>query len=480
MKKILSAMVCVLMTVASWAYDVEINGICYDLDDEKKEATVTVNQNYSGDIVIPEKILASEVEYTVTSIGTYAFAHREITSVVIPKTVKTIDETAFYYCLTLTNVNIPESVETIGNSAFRCTGITSVVIPNSVKYIGDWAFATNYITEITIGNSVEYIGTRAFAFNDYLKAINIPKSVTKIGDYLLGSDKEVASITVEEGNSVYDSRENCNAIIETATNTLIEGCMNTVIPNTVSSIGYMAFCARTTLTSIAIPESVKSIGDYAFSMTALKTIDIPNSVVKIGANAFDQCRVLESINIPESVEEIGEYAFNGCWSLSSLTIPSNITSIEDGTFRECEKLETIKIPEKVTHIGNFAFRNCKSLVRLTIPGNVESTGEFVFRLCDRLTDITCLATNPPTAKGFGFQYGMMKTPTLHVLPGCKEAYENAMYWQDLTIVDDAVAPTGINATSATTKDAKIFSISGQRLPAPQKGINVVNGRKVMY
>jgi len=202
---------------------VEIDGIVYEIDNDTKEAMVVKNNDSlrTGDIVIPSSITVDGIEYRMTSIG---------------------------------------------NDAFRgCVDATSVVIPNSVKSIGEYAFATCGFTSITIGNSVETIGTRAFAFNSRLTSVVIPKSVKSIDDLAFGEDNAMTTMIVEEGNSVYDSRENCNAIIETATNTLVEGCQASFIPSTVERIGNWAFCFRETLTKITIPESVVSIGDYAFA-----------------------------------------------------------------------------------------------------------------------------------------------------------------------------------------------------------------------
>ena len=143
----------------------------------------------------------------------------------------------------MTSITIPSSVTSIGNRAFEgCSSLTSITIPNSVTSIGDHAFnGCSSLTSITIPNSVTSIGEGAFRGCSGLK-----------------------SMVVESGNMVYDSRENCNAIIETATNTLIAGCQNTIIPNSVTSIGEWAFLKCTSLTSITIPNSVTSIGEAAF------------------------------------------------------------------------------------------------------------------------------------------------------------------------------------------------------------------------
>ena len=240
----------------SWAQDpVEIDGIWYNINQEAKAAEVTnksggtwegVN-SYYGSITIPESVVYNGTTCSVTSIGNYAF----------------------YYCSGLTSVTIGNSVTSIGNGAFwGCSGLTSITIPNSVTSIGNYAFSgCSGLTSVTIPNSVTSIGTDAFS-----------------------GCSGLTSIKVATNNSKYDSRDNCNAIVETATNALIGGCKNTVIPNSVTSIGDCAFAYCEGLTSIDIPNSVTSIGFQAFKdCSGLTSVTIPNSVTSIGSGAFCNC-----------------------------------------------------------------------------------------------------------------------------------------------------------------------------------------------
>ena len=177
------------------------------------------------------------------------------------------------------------------------------------------------LTSITIPNSVTRIGEAAFNGCESLTSITIPNSVTKIEveGFLAGCDA-LSSIVVENGNPVYDSRENCNAIIETESNTLIAGCKNTTIPNSVTEIGNYAFFACENLTSITIP----------------------NSIITIGWWAFPFCESLTSVTIPNSVTSIGEHTFADCTSLTSITIPNSVTEIDWEAFDACDKLKVVK------------------------------------------------------------------------------------------------------------------------------------------
>ena len=416
-----------------------INGIYYELNSTKLEATVTSGKNYTGAVVIPSSVTYSSKTYSVTSIGYQAFAGCSgLTSITISNSVTSIGSHAFRGCSNLTSVTIGNSVTSIGEYAFYgtkwfndqpdgvvyagnhaycykgtmpentsitikdgtkwispaafsgCSGLTSVSIPNSVTSIGYQAFAgCSGLTSITIPNSVTSVGVAAFSGCSSLTSVTVGNSVTSIGQSAFSGCTGLTSMKVESGNTKYDSRDNSNAIIETESNTLIVGFKTTTIPNSVTSIGSYAFYNCSSLTSITIPNSVTSIGSEAFEKcTGLTSVVIPNSVTSIGSSAFSGCSGLTSVTIPDGVTSIGFNAFNGCSNLTSITIPNSVTSIGSSAFYNCSGLTSITIPNSVTSIGDNAFQGCSSLTSITIPNSVTSIGSSAFRDCSGLTSIT--------------------------------------------------------------------------------------------
>ena len=271
-----------------------------------------------------------------------------VTEAVIPDSVTSIKDEAFKGCKGLTSITIPDSVTSIGVRAFKdCSSLTSITIPDSVTSIGDWAFyGCSSLTNITIPDSVTSIGDSAFNGCSSLTSITISDSVTSIGS------------SVFENTLWLENYSNDFVIV--ANGCLIkykgkDSCIS--IPDSVTSIGNWAFSGCSSLTSITIPHSVTSIESYAFSgCSSLTNITIPDSVTSIGGGAFHGCNNLTSITIPDSVTSIGYGAFYGCKDLKiTIEICSQKITIDQDKFDFSEKsaatemIESKNYSEKLNH-----------------------------------------------------------------------------------------------------------------------------------
>ena len=243
------------------------------------------------------------------------------------------------------------------------------------------------ITSIVIEDGVTGIGNAAFVWCRGVESISIPKTVTSIGYMVFQLCDNLTTICIDSENPVYDSRNNCNAVIETETNTLISGCKNTVIPNTVTALGGDSFSGLFSLTQITIPDSVTTIGSYAFShCIALESIEIPDSVTEIGSSCFYHCTGLESATLSGGMTSVADTMFLDCSNLKNVTIPDGYTGIESGAFCGCSSLTSIEIPQSVTSIGTYAFEG-SGLTRVTIPDGVTKIQSETFKDCKDLTEI---------------------------------------------------------------------------------------------
>lgn len=358
-----------------------------------------------GDLVIPDSVTYGNNKYAVTKINWYAFVGSSgLTSVEIPNTVVSINQNAFQGCTGLTQITIPRQVRFMGGHAFAdCTGLIEI----------------NYLADSC--NSDTYSSGGFFAFDTNLTIINIGKDVRYLSDFLGSfSQSHLTSINVDRRNTVFDSRDGCNAIIQTATNTLLLGCRSTVIPNTVIKIGNSAFNACRRLSEIRIPTSVVEIGQWAFGETGLQHIEIPSSVSVIGPAAFSSTR-LSHVVIPNTVTSLGGGAFWQNRYLQSVIIGDSVPTIASATFWNCPNLSSIQIGRSVSSIEIEAFENCYSLQSVFLPLSIDTIHPNAFLNCSTLVDIYC---ESPVACGIGGNpfTGVSDSVTVHIPCGSTPSY----------------------------------------------------------
>ena len=496
-----------LLPATATAHDFEVDGIYYIINGNEATVTSSLSYNeYTGDITIPATVTYGGTTYSVSSINNSAFSWCSgLTSITIPNSiisigdrafdgcygmtniivasgnpkydsrngcnaiietvtntlivgcqnttipnsVTSIGDHAFYGCSSLISIEIPISVTSIGDYAFYCCiGLTSVTIPNSVTSIGSGAFiGCCGLTSVTIPNSVTSIGSGAFCSCTSLTSVTIPISVTRIGSSAFENCSSLTSITVDSGNPKYDSRFNCNAIIETDINTLIAGCQNTTIPNSVTAIDDNAFRGCSGMTIINIPNSVITIGGLAFyNCSGLISIDIPNSVTSIGDGAFRYCTSLTTIIVEEGntkydsrnncnaiIETASNKLFAGCMKT---IIPNSVASIGYGAFQGSSGLTSVTIPNSVTSIGNFAFYECSGLTNLTIGSGVTTIGTYAFNNCNALETVKCMGTVPPVMERTDcFSTAAYNRATLLVPRNSEATYAAADYWYKFAHID---------------------------------------------
>ncbi len=311
-------------------------------------------------------------------------------------------------------------------------GLYSTVIPSSVKHIASHAFH-GVSWNGTIPEGVKTIGEHAFSMSS-IEALTIPASVDSIGDNAFSKCYELTSISVDPANSTYDSREGCNALIETATNTLLKGCGVTVIPATVTAIAPSAFEGCREERDITVPNSVTAIGERAFCSSNFTSITLPEGLTRIEQHALSLCYDLTAITIPAQMKSIGYYAFYADKGIEEIVVPEGVDSIAEGAFSYCDKLAHVVIPSTMRTIGTDAFLQSMALTDVEVGMRVPIAID---------------------AKVFPNRANAVLT----VPYGTKAAYEAAAVWQDFR---EIVEMEGVDESSHLYANDTTIRLSSPR------------------
>ena len=421
-----------LMAQGAWAQDATlIDGVYYVFNNEDKTAEVVEPSGfrYQGDIVVPDTVNQDGTDYAVTSLGEGAFMQSTLTSLQLPKqTLRVIGDFAFLECSGLTTIDIPETVTTIGQSALEAYGLTHLHIPASIKEMGSAAVgASPKLESVTVaeGNThfgifdgvlmdkaqtrlicypakltgktytvpatVTSIDRRAFQYLAFLNSVSIPASVEKLDNNMFYKAWSLAEINIDPAHTAYCS---------------VEGVV------------YSA-----DLDSLCLYPAGKPNKTYTVN---------PGTTI-VGTSAFSQVKYLEKVTLPEGIATIYNYAFMNCTVLRKISFPESVTSIGLSAFAQCESLESIVLPPHITEVPTVLLFGCKSLRSVTIPAEVTYIGLTPFVNSNNLTEITCLATTPPTLHAMAFVAMKQADITLYVPEEAVETYKATPTWKDFNV-----------------------------------------------
>lgn len=403
------------MSMNLWAHDFKIDNIYYNFNDDSISVSVAPwsgSREYSGKIDIPPKIVYNEKEYVVTEIDTNAFWDcMYVSSIIIPETVTKIGAGAFTWCYGMDSITLPETITEIEDSLFYgCHALKSFTIPKTVKRIGEEAFeCCCNLTSIEIPENVTEIGDRVFSRCLSLREIYIPSNITKIGISPFVDCSRLKNIVVSENNPYFSSED--GILYNKSQSKLIQypcgkDLKEYTVSNKVKIIEEAAFMHCDSLRSITIPDGVEVIEDNAFKYSLnLTDVSIANSAKSLGARAFEKCKSLKRVKLSENIDSIKEY-----------------------TFSDCDSLICITIPKQTKFIGNRAFFYCKQLSELYLSDSLREIDEYAIYHCDNLSSIICTNEIPATLSPNAFE-SVSKNISLYVPNDAINQYKNTILWK---------------------------------------------------
>ena len=407
-----------------------------------------------------------------------------------------IGDRAFLGCSVLTSLTLPAGITKIGSYAFRgCSGLTSLTLPAGITSIGDNAFwgcnglkevrfciNGNLDTYLTKGHPYIYVyscGIKYYINDKEITSIEIPSNVTTLGDCVFQGCSGLTSLTLPAGiTSIGDGAfAGCS------------GLTSLNLPAGITEIGGRAFQGCSGLTSLTLSAGITKIGDDAFNdCSGLKEVRFcindnldtyltkghPYIDVDCGIKYYINDKEITSIEIPSNVTTLGDCVFQGFSGLTSLDLPAGITEIGSSAFQDCSGLTSLTLPAGITSIGSYAFLRCSGLTSLTLPAGITKIGAGTFSGCSGLTSIYVYAEKVPRIDSYAFAGVDAKKCTLYVPMGTRDDYRLSVFGDYFENIVEFEA-TGIDKTTTSTDVEEVvrYSVNGQRLSAPTKGLNIV-------
>ena len=435
-------------------------GDCYYQDYSDNKHYTSDDELGVGFFLKCKSLKAITLPGNLKSVGEYAFQDcSSLETLNLPSGITSIGNYAFYDCSSLTNLTLPSGLISIGDRAFQhCISLTSLDLPSSLTTVGEVALAAcYYLTSLTLHSGltnikdnslmggmsinnlkdVRYIidsdletylqsnhpiiydircGIKYYLNDQEITTLEIPSGITSIGDGVFFNSYGLTNLTLSSrvtsiGESAFNNCSNLKDVryyiyddlatyIQKGHPAFYVNCgikyywNNQVIttleiPTSVTSIGNYAFYGCNGLTSVEFPSNLSSIGDWAFaSCSGLTSVDLPSSITKMGECIFYNCENLSSVKLPSEITAISKSAFGRCISLKNIELPAGITSIDEYAFTGCSNLQNINLPSGITTIGTGAFWYCSNLTNVILPSALASIGAIAFANCSNLANVT--------------------------------------------------------------------------------------------
>ncbi len=498
MKKLILLLTTLCLFAVAQAYDFESDGIYYNITtDSTVSVTYKVKSTSTNSCpdttIIPESVTdtSTNTTYTVTSIGEYSFYYcNNLDSISIPNTVTSIGQYSFYSCKNLNSVSIPNSVTYIGSAAFwYAQSLKKFVMPNSVISIGQnlMGYCTA-LTSVTLSNKLETLNYNAFLGCSNLTSVTIPSSVTTIRINAFEKCTSLVAIDVDSANTSFSSED--GVLFNKAKTTLLrcpaDKSGDYIVPSTVTVIGEEAFYYCRNLTSVALPNSLKSILEEAFSTTTLTSLTLPSSLTYVDSKPFCQSYKLTSLEvdaantnfcsidgvlfnkdtttlvtslpyktgaytIPSTVEKINDYAFDHCRYIDSIFMSNEVTSIGTYAFNYCSILKYINLSDSISQISTKTFYYCQKLKSVTIPRKVTKIDYYAFYCCTSLATFYVENSTPDSITlGTSAFKSVNSSCVLNVPTGSKSLYAAADQWKDFKYIEEPSCPVISSTAPADT------------------------------
>lgn len=476
------------MTVGSQVFAFEYEGLSYTvISPENKTVSVSaLSGDLSGNVVIPEKVIDGETEYTVTEVAQNGFRLcSKINSLVMPNTITKIGMDAFWGCSLLGEVTLSDKLESIGNFGFNsCTSLKTIDLPASLKTIGNQAFANcTSLENFTVDEANTNFTVDGGVLFSKDKTILVSYPNKKGSVYIVPS-----FVNTIGANAFFGCSNLTKAIVGKSVTSIEEGAFymcgylkEIVLTNSIKTLGDWTFAYCGALKSIVLPKDITSIGNDLFAgCSSLQEIVIPEMVQSIGNQAFHSCRSLAKIVIPENVKNIGDQAFKSCLSLAKVEWNNQITTVGSEAFSGCEKLKVMEISSPVTEIGIGTFYGCSELKKLVLPAELESLSDAIILDCENLDTVVCYAVNPPTCSQWAFE-GLPANCKLYVPAGTSDDYSKAYGWDKFINVFEM---EGTSIEENISETVRVYAFDGKLAvdglsQSAQVVVYGLDGRKVV-